>query len=178
MQRRIAPHLLRRVKEDVAKDIPPKEETIIDVELTTMQKQFYRAIFEHNHGFLMQSLKSGSMPKLMNIQMELRKCCNHPFLIHGVEQTEMETLEAQALQGESGRGKKFDSKKFIARRMEEVLIPTSGKMVLLDKLLPKLRKEGHKVLAGRRVSSTILRKRRRYTLLPSTRNAFLNKKAF
>jgi hypothetical protein len=30
------------VKEDVAKDIPPKEETIIDVELTTMQKQYYR----------------------------------------------------------------------------------------------------------------------------------------
>ncbi len=54
LQRRIAPHLLRRVKEDVARDIPPKEETIIDVELTTMQKQYYRAIFEHNHGFLMQ----------------------------------------------------------------------------------------------------------------------------
>ena len=30
------------MKEDVAKDIPPKEETIIDVELTTMQKQYYR----------------------------------------------------------------------------------------------------------------------------------------
>ena len=83
LQRRIAPHLLRRVKEDVAKDIPPKEETIIDVELTTMQKQYYRAIFEHNHGFLMQSLKGTAMPKLMNIQMELRKCCNHPFLIQG-----------------------------------------------------------------------------------------------
>ena len=43
LQRRIAPHLLRRVKEDVARDIPPKEETIIDVELTTMQKQYYLA---------------------------------------------------------------------------------------------------------------------------------------
>jgi SNF2 family DNA or RNA helicase len=64
LQRRIAPHLLRRVKEDVAKDIPPKEETIIDVELTTMQKQYYRAIFEKNHGFLMQSVK-GQMPQLM-----------------------------------------------------------------------------------------------------------------
>eukprot|EP00601_Ochromonadales_sp_CCMP2298_P021910 CAMPEP_0173321264 /NCGR_PEP_ID=MMETSP1143-20121109/29311_1 /TAXON_ID=483371 /ORGANISM="non described non described, Strain CCMP2298" /LENGTH=703 /DNA_ID=CAMNT_0014264991 /DNA_START=1 /DNA_END=2108 /DNA_ORIENTATION=+ len=120
LQRRIAPHLLRRVKEDVAKDIPPKEETIIDVELTTMQKQYYRAIFEHNQAFLMQNLR-GNMPKLMNIQMELRKCCNHPFLINGVELTEMENLE-------------------------EILIPASGKMVLLDKLLPKLKNEGHKVL--------------------------------
>jgi hypothetical protein len=31
------------------------------------------------------------------------------------------------------------------RRMTEVLVPSSGKMVLLDKLLPKLKKEGHKV---------------------------------
>ena len=86
------------MKEDVAKDIPPKEETIIDVELTTMQKQYYRAIYEHNHGFLMQTLKAGNMPKLMNIQMELRKCCNHPFLINGIEQTEMETLEKNILE--------------------------------------------------------------------------------
>jgi SNF2 family DNA or RNA helicase len=33
-----------------------------------------------------------------------------------------------------------------AKRMNEVLIPSSGKMVLLDKLLPKLKREGHKVL--------------------------------
>jgi hypothetical protein len=34
------------------------------------------------------------MPKLMNIQMELRKCCNHPFLINGVEQNEMVPIAA------------------------------------------------------------------------------------
>jgi len=151
LQRRIAPHLLRRVKEDVAKDIPPKAETIIDVELTTMQKQYYRAIFEHNHAFLMQNLK-GNMPKLMNIQMELRKCCNHPFLINGVEIIEMENLErniedaASHITNAAARSKLlFDQKEFERRRMEEILIPASGKMVLLDKLLPKLYKEGHKV---------------------------------
>ena len=88
----------------------------------------------------MQSLKAGSIPKLMNIQMELRKCCNHPFLIHGVEETEMETL-SQAIEQERGSSKNA----FNSRRMEDVLIPTSGKMVLIDKLLPKLKKEGHKV---------------------------------
>ena len=35
-----------------------------------------------------------------------------------------------------------------SRRMTEVLIPSSGKMVLIDKLLPKLKKEGHKVGGG------------------------------
>ncbi len=33
------------------------------------------------------------MPKPMNIHMELRKCCHHPFVVSGIEQTEMETLE-------------------------------------------------------------------------------------
>ena len=162
LQRRIAPHLLRRVKEDVAKDIPAKEETIIDVELTTIQKQYYRAIYEHNHGFLMQQMK-GNMPKLMNIQMELRKCCNHPYLVNGVEDLEEMTLEGKMKDEARLSGIKNPSQSFMGaakkkshknaidkeyqrRRMEENIIPTSGKMVLLDKLLPKLKAEGHKVL--------------------------------
>ena len=167
LQRRISPHLLRRVKEDVAKDIPPKEETIIDVELTTIQKQYYRAIFEHNHGFLMQNLK-GQVPKMMNIQMELRKCCNHPYLVSGVEDTEMDKLDERIYEAASlsaaqededvdvddgyagsvkkGRQRTAQQKMYARRRMDEFVVPSSGKMVLLDKLLPKLKKEGHKVL--------------------------------
>lgn len=153
------------MKEDVAKDIPPKEETIIDVELTTMQKQYYRAIFERNHGFLMQNLK-GNLPKLMNIQMELRKCCNHPFLIHGVEQMEMENLDKildeEKLQQPKGvksnlthkQAALVEKREYEKRRMEEYLIPASGKLVLLDKLLPKLQKEGHKVKVCTLIRST------------------------
>jgi SNF2 family DNA or RNA helicase len=165
LQLRLGPHLLRRVKEDVAKDIPPKEETIIDVELTTIQKQYYRAIFEKNHSFLLQNLK-GTVPKLMNIQMELRKCCNHPFLVDGVEQYEMEQLDSQLAQEgitnylpsignriklrasdhTASQQSKGATNEFEKRRMEKFVIPTSGKMVLIDKLLPKLQNEGHKVL--------------------------------
>jgi chromodomain-helicase-DNA-binding protein 7 len=36
----------------VEKSIPPKEETVIDIELTTLQKQYYRAIYEKNRKFL------------------------------------------------------------------------------------------------------------------------------
>lgn len=60
------------------------------MELTALQKQYYRAIFERNHAFLYNKAGSrGLLPKLMNIQMELRKCCNHPFLVEGVEESEM-----------------------------------------------------------------------------------------
>jgi SNF2 family DNA or RNA helicase len=37
---------LRRIKEEVEKSIAPKEETIIEVELTQLQKKYYRAILE------------------------------------------------------------------------------------------------------------------------------------
>lgn len=144
LQRKIAPYMLRRVKEDVAKDIPAKEETVIDVELTSIQKQYYRAIFEHNHAFLSMGPTRSTAPKLMNIQMELRKCCNHPFLLDGVEQREMERLYGEFFDKGKFEGKNGDEQQYLLN--ESGYVMTSGKMVLLDKLLPKLRAEGHKVL--------------------------------
>ncbi|KAF0696350.1 Aste57867_12909 [Aphanomyces stellatus] len=123
----LKPYLLRRVKEDVEKSLPPKEETIIEVELTTVQKQWYRAIYERNTAFLMRGQGSQNIPNLMNVMMELRKCCNHPYLNNGVEDAVCEGLETDA--------QRFD-----------MLVKCCGKMVLLDKLLPKLKEGGHKVL--------------------------------
>lgn len=144
LQSKISPFMLRRVKEDVAKDIPAKEETVIDVELTSIQKQYYRAIFEHNHAFLNMGNSRNAAPKLMNIQMELRKCCNHPFLLDGVEQRETEKQRLELMQSGAFKDKSPEE-------IQEILnvkayVAPSGKMVLLDKLLPKLREEGHKVL--------------------------------
>ncbi|MGM5143005.1 SNF2-related protein, partial [Escherichia coli] len=47
----LKPYLLRRVKEDVEKSLPPKEETIIEVALTPIQKKYYKAIYERNTFF-------------------------------------------------------------------------------------------------------------------------------
>lgn len=144
LQIKISPYMLRRVKEDVAKDIPAKEETVIDVELTSIQKQYYRAIFEHNHAFLSMGPTRSNAPKLMNIQMELRKCCNHPFLLDGVESREMEKAFTEFLDQGKFQGKSSEEQQELLN--ERGYVMTSGKMVLLDKLLPKLRAEGHKVL--------------------------------
>ena len=83
LQQLLKPLMLRRLKEDVEKSIPIKEETIIEVELTSIQKRYYRAILEKNFGFLMKGAKSNNMPNLINTMMELRKCCIHPYLIKG-----------------------------------------------------------------------------------------------
>jgi SNF2 family DNA or RNA helicase len=129
LQRTITPHLLRRVKEQVEQSIPKKEETIIDVELTVLQKQYYRAIFERNRLFLYRGCDKSNLPGLVNIEMQLRKTCNHPYLINGV--AEKDALNAPE------------------QSPVDRLVLSCGKFVLLDKLLPKLKMEGHRVLIFR-----------------------------
>ncbi len=62
----------------------------LQVELTNIQKKYYRAILEKNFSFLSKGANQHNMPNLINTMMELRKCCNHPYLITG-EQTHIHT---------------------------------------------------------------------------------------
>lgn len=128
----LKPYLLRRIKEDVEKSLPPKEETIVEVALTSIQKRFYRAIYEKNTSFLFKGVRNSNQPSLMNVMMELRKCCNHPYLVRGVEERIHDELTP-----EEAADPDITSKK---------LIDSCGKLVLLDKLLPRLHSQGHKVL--------------------------------
>lgn len=74
----VKPFLLRRLKQDVETKLPPKEEIIVEVELTALQKQYYRAIYERNTEFLLRGIKNKqNAPNLMNVMMELRKVCVH-----------------------------------------------------------------------------------------------------
>jgi chromodomain-helicase-DNA-binding protein 7 len=84
LQAILKPMMLRRLKEDVEKNLAPKEETIVEVELTNTQKKYYRAILEKNFQFLTRGATGANVPNLMNTMMELRKCCNHPYLINGI----------------------------------------------------------------------------------------------
>lgn len=51
LQAVLKPMMLRRLKEDVEKNLKPKEETIVEVELTNTQKKYYRAILEKISNF-------------------------------------------------------------------------------------------------------------------------------
>ena len=86
LQTLLKPLMLRRMKEDVEKSLKPKEETIVEVELTNIQKKYYRGILEKNFTFLKTSSYS-NVPNLMNTMMELRKCCIHPYLLKGAEES-------------------------------------------------------------------------------------------
>ncbi|XP_028853260.1 chromodomain-helicase-DNA-binding protein 6 isoform X1 [Denticeps clupeoides] len=133
LQAILKPMMLRRLKDDVEKNLAPKEETIIEVELTNIQKKYYRAILEKNFTFLAKGANQHNMPNLINTMMELRKCCNHPYLITGAEEKILESFR---------KSHNPDAYDFQLQAM----IQGAGKLVLIDKLLPKLLAGGHKVL--------------------------------
>ncbi|KAI1819977.1 SNF2 family N-terminal domain-containing protein [Xylaria intraflava] len=122
----IAPFILRRTKETVESDIPPKTEKIIRVELSDVQLEYYKNILTRNYAALNEH-NTGQKSSLLNIVMELKKVSNHPYMFPGAEE--------KVLAGST-------------RREDQIkgLIGSSGKMMLLDQLLAKLKKDNHRVL--------------------------------
>ncbi|KAI9674782.1 MAG: hypothetical protein M1817_001686 [Caeruleum heppii] len=122
----IQPYMLRRTKQKVENDLPGKTEKIIRVELSDVQLEYYKNILTRNYAALNQGAK-GQKQSLLNIMMELKKASNHPFMFPNAED--------RILNGSD--------------RREDVLkglITSSGKMMLLDQLLTKLKKDNHRVL--------------------------------
>lgn len=73
----ISPYLLRRVKSDVAKDLPKKNEMVLFCKLTQFQKSKY---LEFLHSDELAKIRSGKRQVLYGIDI-LRKICNHPDLL-------------------------------------------------------------------------------------------------
>ncbi|KAH9798844.1 CHD3-type chromatin-remodeling factor PICKLE [Citrus sinensis] len=121
LHRMLAPHLLRRVKKDVMKELPPKKELILRVELSSKQKEYYKAILTRNYQILTR--RGGAQISLINVVMELRKLCCHPYMLEGVEPDIEDTNESF-----------------------KQLLESSGKLQLLDKMMVKLKEQGHRVL--------------------------------
>ena len=67
------------------KSLPPKEETILEIDITPIQKTYYKAIYDNNTSSLFKGVKPGNATSLMNFMMEIRKCFNQLFLVHGAE---------------------------------------------------------------------------------------------
>ncbi|KAK9274029.1 hypothetical protein L1049_018843 [Liquidambar formosana] len=123
----LRPHILRRVIKDVEKSLPPKIERILRVEMSPLQKQYYKWILERNFHDLNKGVR-GNQVSLLNIVVELKKCCNHPFLFESADH------------GYGGDTHTNDNSKL------ERIILSSGKLVILDKLLVKLHETNHRVL--------------------------------
>lgn len=125
----LAPHILRRKLQDVHLDMPAKKEVVVWCGLSPLQKSYLQWVLTRNFALLNHGLSGSSKRRLMNVAMECRKACNHPYLFPNAEP-------------DFGSGDDDACRK----QVHQSLISSSGKFILLDKLLPELQSSGHRVL--------------------------------
>jgi SWI/SNF-related matrix-associated actin-dependent regulator of chromatin subfamily A protein 2/4 len=129
----LRPFLLRRLKKEVESQLPDKVEYVIKCDMSALQRQMY--VHMQKKGILLtdgsenNKKGKGGSRALMNTIMQLRKICNHPFMFEEIEDA---ICEYQGIPGNCATG--VD------------LYRTSGKVELLDRMLPKFRETGHRVL--------------------------------
>ncbi|KAI9000230.1 member of the imitation-switch class of ATP-dependent chromatin remodeling complex [Gaertneriomyces semiglobifer] len=122
----LRPFLLRRIKADVEKSLLPKKRINIYVGMSSMQRKWYRNLLEKdidavNDAMGEKKQTKTRMTRLQNIVMQLRKCCNHPYLFDGAEPGPPYTTD-------------------------EHIVDNAGKMVVLDRLLQRVKAQGSRVL--------------------------------
>ncbi|XP_014121854.2 chromodomain-helicase-DNA-binding protein 1-like isoform X1 [Zonotrichia albicollis] len=114
----LQPFLLRRVKSEVAAELPKKVEVVLYHGMSALQKKYYKAILTKDLDVFEN--ETGRKVTLQNVLVQLRKCVAHPYLFNGVEPEPFE--------------------------IGDHVVEASGKMCLLDKLLSFLYTGGHRVL--------------------------------
>ncbi|KAG8966745.1 hypothetical protein FRC03_011386 [Tulasnella sp. 419] len=122
----LRPFLLRRLKKDVESELPDKVEKVIKCKMSALQSQLYKYMREHKmfpQDKADQNGKVQPVKGLQNMVMQMRKICQHPFVFPQVEDAVNPT-----------------------KVLNSTVIRTAGKVTLLDRMLPKLFRTGHRVL--------------------------------
>ncbi|XP_003424919.1 SWI/SNF-related matrix-associated actin-dependent regulator of chromatin subfamily A containing DEAD/H box 1 homolog isoform X2 [Nasonia vitripennis] len=157
------PFVLRRLKVDVLKDMPPKSDEVIYCSMTKKQKEMYSNLVARFSAEAGESLQVDGI----GMMMKLRKLANHPLLVQDYYKEEKLRSMSKRLIGESGWKQKnsqytyedllwmSDYKIYQLSRtykscagfgLPQDLILKSGKFKKLDELLPQLKNDGHRVL--------------------------------
>ncbi|KAH8098631.1 helicase [Aureococcus anophagefferens] len=126
--------MLRRLKADVEKGLPPKLETVVHCPLSHCQLFWYKALLLKDRDQLKlddRGPAAGGYKSLVNLLMQLRKTCCHPFLFADAEGCDP---------GET--------------TLEE-LVAASGKLRVLDRLLVKLHARKHRVVVFSQFASMV-----------------------
>jgi len=121
IHRLLRPFMLRRLKEDVEKSLPLKKEIYLYIGLSKLQKQLYKKILKGNIEVVNSAGNPGDKIQMLNVLMQLKKVANHPYLFDGIEP-----------------GPPFID--------GDHLIEAASKFKVLDKLLPRFRQQGFKIL--------------------------------
>ena len=158
----VRPFLLRRIKADVALEVPPKTEHTLHVPMSALQAAVYERLRRAVHDEV--SLAAGthvnhdaddaskiraapSARSLQNALMALRQVCNHPFLV-------LEPHEAEAAE-EAIASIAYDVDSDSDEARMSRLVRASGKFEVLHRLLPRFRAAGRRVLIFSQFTSVI-----------------------
>ena len=121
----LRPFLLRRLKKDVEKDLPNKIEKVIKCKMSAIQSKLYQQMLKYHQLFIGDEEGKTLVPikGLNNPIMQLRKICNHPFVFEDIEYALNPTNETN-----------------------NKIWRVAGKFELLERVLPKFKATGHRVL--------------------------------
>nr|CAH8868762.1 unnamed protein product [Trichobilharzia regenti] len=141
----LRPFLLRRLKREVESQLPEKVEYVIKCEMSDLQRVLYSHMQSKGviltDGSEKDKKGKGGCRTLMNTIMQLRKICNHPFMFSHIE---MAIAEQNFLNLHNNNP---PPNLPIPTQVEgKILYRVSGKFELLDRILPKLKACGHRVL--------------------------------
>ena len=121
----LRPFLLRRLKKDVESELPDKIEKVIKCKMSALQEVLYQQMLKHRRLYIgdTQNKKMVGLRGFNNQLMQLKKICNHPFVFEEVEDQINPTRETNVS-----------------------IWRVAGKFELLERVLPKLKATGHRVL--------------------------------
>lgn len=94
LKTKIKPFILRRLKKDVAPELPPRTEVVLRCELDSDERATYESILASTRKEVLSALESGgSLIKALEVILRLRQACCHQALIPGIKATRSSKVE-------------------------------------------------------------------------------------
>ena len=133
LRERIHPFFLRRLKREVAPELPPRTDSTLTAELTPSERDLYEALRLAARQDVVERLgKGGSVLAALEALLRLRQAACHPALVPGREATTSSKTELLLEALETAAADEHKSLVF------------SQWTSMLDLLEPKLRERGHR----------------------------------
>ncbi|XP_059359508.1 SWI/SNF-related matrix-associated actin-dependent regulator of chromatin subfamily A containing DEAD/H box 1A [Carassius carassius] len=156
------PFILRRVKSEVLKELPPKVENVEMCPMSDAQQTLYDKLFKR-----LKKAPNGEKRELCNVMMQLRKMANHPLLHRQYYTSDKLAAMSKAMLKEPTH---FDADPALIQedmevmsdfelhnlckqyssissfQLEKALLLDSGKFALLTKILTRLKEKGDRVV--------------------------------
>ncbi len=127
LAQRIAPFILRRTKNEVVQELPPKTEMVRYIELTPTQKELYETVRAATEKQVQQAVKNKGLERshiiVLDALLKMRQVCCHP----------------QLLKLEAAKGINESAKLDTLRELLQEMIPEGRRILIFSQFTSMLR---------------------------------------